>query len=359
MGVLRLRYDASYSVSGGEEASSFAHDLVDFMRELVATALDYPMLYALRKATDKVCIPLVTLRHSPRGGGAYTDHKVLLRKIAKGERFTAPDKLSATMDVALAYAMMRCAKTHRVAILPLGVATREGGPIDHANILVLDFRQGGRMVRPYLYEPNGEAFAAAHSTATPLVRALARTQRLLHEQKLEVQPLRVIGGRGLQSALGTKVRERNKTVGMEGCPVCAAVGYWLVLGWLQHGGMDLDKYLQRIWSRLENQPESRIWMRKDLLQFIDATRRLNEDRFHNALSHRMLRGIDDFMDTDRRYASYGDDFRLTVDFGITSTSNRKFQMEATVGVDNSGVVDVDGFADVNTEEQCWFSPVAP
>ena len=360
IGILELSTRVEASGQRGELLQ--VEQVVEFVTRLTAASMDYPMVYALRRAGLSVCVPSVHL-HLQRSikPAKYTTRKRLYAKLRSNERFDVLDKLSSPPELLLAHVAGRCAGRYQAAILPLNVTTRRGGDIDHANMLYLDLRDVSR-VQPYLFEPNGAHFAQRIGTDKLVGRIVRRAAELLTKwtPTSRLLPLVVLPGDGLQTLLGETIRERGKTVGHRGYPICAAIGYWLVLAWLtwaDASAAGLDVFLQELWEWIGTSPEAhRASLRADVVQFIRTTKGFGERNFHQALKEHYLRNIEYFLANHFRKPPIA-----TLTVTIDSATNPAFGTKLSVVVDSTRKVrsrsQPTQSAAAGRAREAWYTPV--
>ena len=198
-------------------------------------------------------------------------------------------------------ASVKCSLSHpnsscqsRGAILPFTVSTK-GQHHNHANMIYIDFQY--RLIRCYLFEPNGARFSKHHSDgwhrlqqAWTWVRHKFVSMRKAFGQGKsipELEPtIRVVGSRmepaipdgtvGIQTLLGTKTVRRKRTITgstwtvqhRRGLGVCGAVTFWLFVTWLWAGkSRSIEQHYVQLHRYIARYPDS---ARCHLMEFIEG-----------------------------------------------------------------------------------------
>ena len=340
IGVNSLEIKTSFRTQNKEQYMKFGKELSEFIGVTTTNRIEHPSFELLRKASSKLCVPNLILNYK-KPNNIYISNKQLLNKLEKNVKFTIKEKISSPIEIALVYAIYRCKNNYDRIVIPLGVSSNKN-KIDHANILCFDFRKYNNKIISYLFEPNGTEFSIQKGIYNTVSHYIESANKILKKinSKYVIETLKVIGGDGLQTELGEKIKSYKKTIGKKGYPICGAIGYWIIFSWLRNKkDYTLDEYVKYLFNFIKKDKNNRYILKNEILNFIKKIAAHNEKNYGKIMKKKIKSSIEEYLQENNTYKSFPNSFSLELNYNIISQTNKKFNLSGLIVITNKGILE--------------------
>lgn len=363
IGVNGISINTSINTLRVDEYIKFGNELSKFIGAVATNRMEHPVYKVLRNASKKLCVPNLVLNIEEKGL-KYETKTNLIKKLKIQDKFTILEKISSSIDISIVYSVQRCKKgDYDIIAIPLGVSTNKKN-INHANILVIDMRNQVLLknnykvyttkkktkkkinkytekFKCYLFEPNGTEFSKSKGITSTVKKYIENANKIFKkiDSKYELGQLEIVGGEGLQTELGGKIRKGKITVGKRGYPICGAIGYWLIYIWLnKFNNFTIKDCITILFNMIRKSKNDRGEIKLQILNFIEWVRKYNERNYKNILKEKIKENVNEYLQINNHYKNFSNKFYLTITYQIKSTVNEKFNFNDKITITNKGIL---------------------
>ena len=347
------------------------HEIMNRMQEPI---------YNILRSIKHLCYPHIYFNFNEET--IDLDNEVqLLKKITDGKKMTPSEKKSASNGLSIAYSIIRCLnnkkKDFKIIAIPIGVSSSPDGQIDHSNILIIDLRKNKIMdmkdemeklksieiekqdmhirkasqkylkrknneITAYLFEPNGEKYSKNNKIDSVVLSYINDANRILNSIKnldLNISKFEVVGGEGLQTILGKKLRDgRQQTYGKSGYPICAGIGFWLIFKWMKRHFKEttLPFYINSLIKSLNDNPLKRHEDKENIKVFLKNIRNYAEDKYSEKMPEIIKKQTNLHIKNDPYLSNFlnmnNSTFKLSYIYTLTGNVNSKFSYRGMIDI---------------------------